>query len=111
MISEENMQKALTLAALLTEHAIAAYNVIGTDQVTEDAKEILRWIKAFNRNPITQSEMTLALRNRKVGKAERLHKALKILADRYIIAVQRIPTPKKQTIEYHIHPSIISLIH
>ncbi len=107
VIGEECMNKALAMAALLTDHALAAYNLLGTDQSTEDAKEILRWMKVHGQSPLSQSEITLAMRNRRLGKAERLHKALKVLVDRNILTPQRIPTPKKSTVEYHLHPSIL----
>lgn len=83
MISAQTMQCALTIANLLVIHAIAAFNLIGIDQPTEDAKEVFHWMKSQSKNNFTQSEIISALKNRKVGKADRLNKALHILIEKY----------------------------
>lgn len=44
-ISAETMSAALDLAAILSEHAKAAYNLMGSDPVCECAKAILAWIR------------------------------------------------------------------
>lgn len=105
MISEECMSKALTIAALLIEHAIAAYSLMGIDQVTEDAKELFRWIITSRNQFFSRTEIMLAMRHKKIGKAERLLKALGVLIDRNIISAQRIPT-RKPTMMYYVHPTI-----
>ena len=45
-ISESTMLNALEVARLLTDHAIAAFGLMGVDQSNEDAKTILQWIKS-----------------------------------------------------------------
>jgi hypothetical protein len=39
------MRQAAYLGALLTEHAKAAYELMGTDENTENAKKVLEWIR------------------------------------------------------------------
>lgn len=107
VISEESMQRALDIAERLTEHAIAAYSLLGTDQTIEDAKEVLAWIKERGVSLFTQTEVLTALRNRKVGKSERLQKALRVLIERNILTAQRLPTPRKATLEYYVHPTLL----
>ena len=73
IITDHTMKNALEIAALLTEHAIAAFSLMGIDQATEDAKIVSQWIRTRNTPSFTQSEVVLAMRGKKLGKSERLH--------------------------------------
>lgn len=104
-IGETTMDKAIQIAELLIEHAIAAFGWIGIDQTTEDAKEVWHWITAQKQNSFRQSDLLLAMRGRKLGRSERLKKALVILQEHHLISeAVKLPTRKPTTI-YHIHPS------
>lgn len=106
LVIEDNiMTNALIIAEFLTHHAVAAYTFMGIDEVTHDAKEIFQWINAQNKPSFTRSEITLAMRNRKLGKNERLNKALSMLIDRNIVEVETLPTQKPTTV-FHINPKI-----
>ncbi len=106
IISESVMHSAVTLANLLIQHAIAAYSLMGIDQPTEDAKEIFQWIQTQAKASLTQSELSYAMRNRKLGKGERLTKAVQILMERNLIKAERLATRKPTTL-FHVHPEII----
>lgn len=104
MITESTMKNALEIALSLTEHAVVAFGVMRGDPAVEDAKTVWNWIKANGKLSFTQSEITLAMRNKKWGKAERLHKILQVLHERhYISAPVRLPTRKPTTL-YHVNP-------
>jgi len=45
VVSEDTMRKALSLAAILADHAKVAFSIMGSDPATEAAKHILDWIK------------------------------------------------------------------
>lgn len=106
VISPETMAKALEIAALLTKHAIVAYGLMGVDQASSDAQEIFNWIKTKGES-FTKSEILLAMKNRKLGKAERLGQALAVLIDRNIISQpQSILETRKPTTIFHINPAI-----
>lgn len=108
IVSEETMCNALKMADLLTEHAIAAYGLMGIDPIQHDAKIVLNWITSHGKLTFTKSELILAMRNKKLGKAECLQKALNLLIDRNLISPpQRLPTRKPTTV-YYVHPSIIT---
>ncbi len=108
IIDEHTMKNALDLVNLLTVHTIAAYNLMGIDQVTEDAKSILQWIKTQNKNMFSQSDLVLAMRNKKLGKSERLQKAIHKLHERNIISQPlKVPTRKPTTI-YYVNPVLIA---
>lgn len=107
VISSETMARALEIAALLTNHAIAAYGMMGSDQVIEDAKVVFGWIMAQRKPFFTQTDVTLAMRHRKLGKAEPLAKALSILIGRSLISKpEKLPTRKPTTL-YHVNPALL----
>ncbi|HVV68193.1 MAG TPA: YfjI family protein [Gammaproteobacteria bacterium] len=107
-ISENIMNNALEIAALLTEHAVAAFSLMGVDQDMEDAKAIFHWLRERTNPNFTQSEITLAMRGRKLGKAERLLKGLRVLQQRNIISQAiKLPTRKPTTL-YYINPQLFS---
>ena len=86
IITEDTMNNALAISHALIEHAIAAFSVMGVDQTTDDAKTILNWLQTNRSISFRQTELVLAMRNRKLGKPERLSKALVLLNQRNIIS-------------------------
>ena len=44
-VSPQAMQQAMYMGALLTEHAKAAYALMGTDETIEGARRVLDWIR------------------------------------------------------------------
>ncbi|HVV67949.1 MAG TPA: YfjI family protein [Gammaproteobacteria bacterium] len=106
-INESTMRNALTIAELLTQHAAAAFNLMGVDAAVEDAKVILQWIQSQAHKTFRQTELVLAMRNRKLGKPERLSKALHVLYQRNIISSPiKIATTKKPTTVYQVNPRL-----
>lgn len=107
VISHATMQKAIELARLLMEHAVAAFNMMGADIETNDAKELFEWLKTKKTDRLTKSDIINALRNRKMGKKDRLGKALGVLTDRNILSVPHADkTTHKPTDVYFINPDI-----
>lgn len=108
IIAENTMADALKIAEALTEHAIAAYGLMGIDQPLQDAKELFKWLIAENRPSFTKTELTYAMRHKKWGKAGRLAKALAILQDRNLISAPIKYMTRKPTTTYFVHPNIIT---
>lgn len=106
VIEEDTMDKAIIIANLLIEHAIAAFGLMGMDQEIEDAKAIFRWMVINNKPLFSQSEIVLAMRNKKFAKAERLTKALTILMERNLLDARKLATRKPTTL-YYVHPAIL----
>jgi hypothetical protein len=104
IISSRTMTRALELATLLTDHALAAYGLIGTDQATADAQECWRWIQALGEPSFTNGELTLAMRHR--IQKDRLTSALTILRDRELISEPK-RVPGKKTLIYRVHPKFV----
>jgi hypothetical protein len=77
-------------------------------QPTEDAKVVFQWLRARNKPSFTQTEVVLAMRGKKLGKSERLQKALLILHERNILSAPlKIPTRKSTTL-YCVNPILLS---
>ena len=101
------MEKATNLARLLMEHAVAAYNMMGADSETNDAKELLEWMKTKRVERFTESDIINAVRNRQMGKKDRLAKALAILTDRNILSIPHMDnSTRKPTEVYFVNPDI-----
>lgn len=83
-VNQSTIEKALDLAALLIEHAKAAFDLMAEDQITDDAKAILQWITGNELGQFTRTEVRKAFKGRWT-KAERLNKALDDLRNRDII--------------------------
>jgi putative DNA primase/helicase len=104
-IGSETMAKALELAALLSEHAIAVYGLMGIDPATADAREVWRWIAAQPSASFIQRDLTYAMRHKLT--AERIGKALKLLhCDRNLIS-EPAREPGKKTLRYYRNPQTI----
>ena len=106
-ITDTTMAHALQIASLLTEHATAAFGLMGIDQTSEDAKNVFQWIKSRNEPSFTQSEIVLAMRNKKLGKPERLLKAMQLLHERNIISAPiKLTTTRKPTTLHYVNPML-----
>jgi hypothetical protein len=106
-INDDAMDKAVFIAELLVDHAVAAYGLMGCDQAIQDAKEVFYWITSINKPSFTKTEILLAFRNKKAGKADRLNKALEILTNRNMLSDPIALPTKKPTITHHINPAIL----
>ncbi len=107
-IHETTMKNALEIAQALTEHALAAFGLMGADPAQADAQAIFDWIKNHQKRFFTRSEILLAMRNKKFSKAEYLLKALHVLQERNLISGPvKLPT-RKPTTRYYVNPLIYS---
>lgn len=106
-ISGDTMRDAVALCRLLIPHALAAFDLMGTDPAFEDAKYILKWLV---RKPITQFRKNeLNHRPRfKNSKVTRLERALEILAARNVVSDQQQLPTRKPTLIYYVNPKIYS---
>jgi len=80
-VSEDTMQRALTLSALLADHAKVAFSTMGSDPATEAAQAILGWIQRKERDKFTLRDCFIALQGRYKSTSE-LKPGLSVLAER-----------------------------
>lgn len=104
IIDKETMMNALDLAALLIQHTLAAYGLMGSDQEMEDAKEVLNWILKSNSESFTRTQITTAMKHKGAGKSKRLGEALSILIDRNFIYAHKDFSTVKPTMHYFTNP-------
>ncbi len=81
-INGEVMQSALDLAAVLTQHARAAYELMGADKHSEFAKDILKWIKREEIEGFTGRDCMYKFRGRKIRMETDVTPALNVLIER-----------------------------
>jgi len=85
------MQQALGLAAVLTEHAKAAFALMGADPDIECAKHILAWIVDRRVDAFQAREAFQAVKGR-YSKMELVKAGLSILEERAYIFPAQVPT-------------------
>jgi hypothetical protein len=106
LISESTMCPALALARALGDHALAAFNLMGVDETTEDARFIFRWLKTLTQPTFTQSELTITCRHQHWSK-DRQVRALKVLHERHCISPPILqPGRYKPTTIYFLNPAL-----
>jgi len=105
-INQSTMEKALDLAELLIQHAQAAFELMGADQITDDAKAIFQWITNKNLKQFTKNDIRKDLKGRWT-KQERLNKALDDLQSRDILGKSfKIKTNGRHATVYPVNPLI-----
>lgn len=79
-ISPEVMEGAVKIAEFLGVHAMAAYQMMGADESTEDARYLWRRIEGTGKDQLTKNEV-IQLTRGKFQKAEDMEPALQTLVD------------------------------
>ena len=105
-ISTEVMTMALYLAAVLSDHAVAVFGLIGTDSETEKAKKVWKWIER-NRKPVFSRRDCHQGVKGTIHNSDAMDAPLKILEGRYYI--QAIPAQIKvgrPSQEYQVNPKL-----
>lgn len=109
IIQKNTMKNAITLARLLMEHTVTAYNMMGADAETKDAKSILEWLMAVRVTRFTKSEIINAMKNMQAGKKDNLKKALQLLVEYNVLSEAHVDySTKKPTDVYFVNSEIYS---
>jgi replicative DNA helicase len=107
-VSHASMDKALKLGRLLIPHAQAAFGLLGTDSVDNDAVAILKWIRANDRSDFTRRECQKAQEGR-FRSIERLQKALARLEHQDVVReFKRHNKGAPPTTAYSVNPKVLS---
>jgi hypothetical protein len=107
-IEPTTMEKALTLMAVLAEHALRAFEVMAANPDLEKAKKIWAWIQRKGLNTFTQRDCHHELQGT-FPRKEDLKPGLHVLEERYIIRQTNVPQtgPGRRSIVYNVHPHLI----
>jgi hypothetical protein len=91
--SEETMEGALSIARYLIPHALAAFDLMGADQVVDDARHILEWLKRGQIEKFTGRDAFQALKGT-FKKMTRMNEALEVLVEHHYL--QKVSSRRKQ---------------
>lgn len=107
-VSKENMERAVYLGSFLTQHAKAAYAMMGSNETVEGAKVVLAWIRQNALERFTGRDCQQAKKNNKLLEdVEKRQKALRELEDRgYIRELPAVPG-KKASPTYLVNPAAL----
>lgn len=105
-ISAETMAGATSIAEFLGAHAMAAYQMMGADEVQENAEYILKRVVSEGKKKLTRSELTRLCRG-KFQKADDMAPAINELSDRgYIRRLEDdVGYNNRKQVVYEINPS------
>jgi hypothetical protein len=93
-VSLSAVERAVELARLLIEHAIAVFGMIGADDGDAGALAILRWIRANGLTTFNRTAVYRAMEAR-FGNVEQLGEALKRLSDWGVIRQNKVTSGKR----------------
>ena len=106
-ITPDTMRSALSVAAILAEHAKAAFGLMGTDPAQDCARSILRWIIRDRVTGFTARDALRCVRGR-YPTMEKVNAGLSILEDRaFIFAASGEPRKgpgRKPSAAYIVNP-------
>ena len=81
IIQKDDMEGAIAIGEYFLEHALCAFNLLGVDQRTKDAKTIISILRNHEPKLTEVNVRTIARLTRRVGKKERIAPVLSTLAD------------------------------
>lgn len=108
-ISETTMSRAIALCERLIPHAMAVFDLVGSDPAADDAKLIWRWVERQGKPEFLRSELHRAHHSR-FTKLDRLILALETLKGRNLIAgpYKGAATGGRPPIFYRVNPLALS---
>jgi hypothetical protein len=108
-ITEHTMARAQTLGRYYAAHALAAFDLIGTDPLTEDARAILAWIGRTHPAKFTRRDAFAANRTGRIRTVTDIDPALDLLEQhghiRRAPEVARTGPGRPPSPTYHVHPN------
>ena len=106
VISLETMNRALELAALLINHALAAFDLMGADESQAKVKEVYEWIIFNGEASFLKRECQRSLHGQ-FRTVNELEEALHDLEDRNIISPPiHTPTGGRPSIHFDVNPAL-----
>ncbi|NKE62950.1 DUF3987 domain-containing protein [Lentzea sp. PSKA42] len=108
-ITSETFSRARTLGSYYLAHALGAFDYMGNDEVTDDARMVLAWIERQGPISFTVRELFTSITRGRFRKVTDLLPALDLLEQHFHI--QRAPEPerrgpgRKPSPTYFVHPT------
>lgn len=108
-VSLRSMERAVQLGDLLIPHAIAAFRLVGADEVEADALAVVAWLRAGRRLEFTRRELHRAHESR-LRTAERVLRTCDRLIEWAVIGPEQRRATKggRPTAVYAVNPRVLS---
>jgi putative DNA primase/helicase len=105
-ISEDTMNNALKLSAILAEHALLVFGYMGADKSLEAAKKVWSWIERNRQEQFTARDCFQALKGT-YKRMDDLNPAISVLTERFYIFKQaKEDRPGRPSRTFSVHPKI-----
>jgi len=103
-------ERAVQIGRYLLEHAMAAFGLMGSDDVTELARRILEWLRGWEGDAVTKRDIHRGV-HRQVERATDLDPALDVLVSRGYLRAMRPPRTspvggRPASPGFEIHPAV-----
>lgn len=105
VIGAETVNTSIVLCRLLKEHAKYAFGVISNDETLNNAKKVFSWIERQGFEGFSKTTVLRALEG-SFPKVDMLNKALKVLEDRNIVRLHKVPTTGRTLNCYEVNPKV-----
>ncbi|MBF0454187.1 MAG: DUF3987 domain-containing protein [Magnetococcales bacterium] len=108
-ISMETMSKALSIAAILAEHALAVFDLMGADPDLEGARRVWRWVERNRLERFSARDCFEGVKGH-FKRMDALNPALEILVERHHLFKTEDDKrgPGRKTKEYVVHPVLVA---
>jgi hypothetical protein len=105
-LSLETMRRALEFAAILSNHALAAFDMMGADITLKDARKVWNWIQRERKPQFTFRDCFNALRGTFPRTAE-LERPFEVLAERsFLVPIESPARAGRRTRLYEVNPKL-----
>ena len=105
-VSLKTMVTALDIAAVFADHALIAFDLMGTDNSLDGARKIWRWIEKNRFEEFTKRDCFNALKST-FHRVANIEDSLKVLEERNYIQAETKKTGGRPSIRYRVNPEII----
>lgn len=100
----ETISAAIKICECLGTHAMAAYQTMGADEVTADAKYLLKRIEGFDREQISKRDLFYACKS-KFGRVENMDAPLTMLVGMGYVQLLEVKTGGRPSINVILNPT------
>ena len=105
VIDAKTMGQSLDIAAILSEHALIAFDLMGADESLESAKKVWKWIKRGRYKEFKKRDCFNALKG-SFHRVEKIEEPLKILIERSYLRSITKKTGGRPSIVYSVNPDL-----
>jgi hypothetical protein len=107
IVDSDTMQKAVNLATLLIDHALATFDLMGHDKTAEDAQKLLAWIQRERLEAFTVRDCFRAHRSR-FKRVEALRPALALLVEHgHLRRAPKQAVAHRPSESYEVNPKVL----